>query len=73
VYCPVAAIGFQKKLELLVPSVVVDEFERNRPRAEAAVTSSALERFSNGDKTCRNMVVTSDYSGLKRCRIEVQW
>ena len=39
--------GFEvpEKLELLVPSVVIDEFERNRPRAEAAVTSSVLDRF----------------------------
>lgn len=32
-------------VELLVPSLVIDEFERNRPRAEAAVTSSVLDRF----------------------------
>jgi hypothetical protein len=38
-------LKFQGKLELLVPSVVIDEFERNRPRAEAAVTSSVLDRF----------------------------
>jgi hypothetical protein len=42
---PLRVLGFQKKLELLVPSVVIEEFERNRPRAEAAVTSSVLERF----------------------------
>jgi hypothetical protein len=35
----------QGKVELLVPSLVIDEFERNRPRAEAAVTSSVLDRF----------------------------
>jgi hypothetical protein len=38
-------LSFQGKLELLVPSLVVDEFERNRPRAEAAVTANVLERF----------------------------
>ena len=29
----------QKELELLVPELVVDEFERNRPRIEASMTS----------------------------------
>jgi hypothetical protein len=38
-------LGFQGKLELLVPSLVIDEFERNRPRAETAVTASVLDRF----------------------------
>ena len=33
------------RLELLVPSLIFDEFERNRPRAEAAATSSVRERF----------------------------
>jgi hypothetical protein len=42
---PLRVLAFQGRLELLVPSVVIDEFERNRPRAEAAVTSSVLERF----------------------------
>jgi PIN domain len=42
---PLRVLTFQKKLELLVPSLVIHEFERNRPRAEAAVTSSVLDRF----------------------------
>jgi hypothetical protein len=36
---------FQKKLELLVPAVVLDEFERNRDRIEMAMTASVAERF----------------------------
>lgn len=36
---------FQGQLELLVPTIVIEEFERNRPRAEAAVTTSVLDRF----------------------------
>ena len=32
-------------LELLVPDVVLDEFERNRPRIEASMTASVTERF----------------------------
>ncbi|MEU2412894.1 PIN domain-containing protein [Streptomyces sp. NPDC013099] len=35
----------QGKLELLVPSLIIDEFERNRPRAENAATQSVRERF----------------------------
>lgn len=42
---PLRLLLFQGKLELLVPSLVIDEFERNRPRAEAAVTANVLERF----------------------------
>jgi hypothetical protein len=42
---PLRLLRFQGKLELLVPSLVIDEFERNRPRAEAAVTANVLERF----------------------------
>jgi PIN domain len=42
---PLRVLKFQRKLELLVPSVVVDEFERNRPRAEAAATTGVLDRF----------------------------
>jgi hypothetical protein len=33
------------RLELLVPTSILDEFERNRPRAEAAATTSVRERF----------------------------
>ncbi len=36
---------FQKKLELLIPAVVLDEFERNRGRIETAMTASVAERF----------------------------
>jgi hypothetical protein len=36
---------FQKKLELLVPAVVLEEFERNRGRIETAMTASVAERF----------------------------
>lgn len=36
---------FQGQLELLVPTTVVEEYERNRPRVETAVTSAVLDRF----------------------------
>lgn len=42
---PLRVLAAQGKLELLVPSLVREEFERNRPRAEAAATTSVLERF----------------------------
>lgn len=42
---PLRVLLFQKKLELLVPSLILDEFDRNRPRAEAATSSSVRERF----------------------------
>ncbi|WP_158691045.1 PIN domain-containing protein [Streptomyces sp. 351MFTsu5.1] len=42
---PIRVLFFQKKLDLLVPSIILEEFERNRPRAEAAATDSVRERF----------------------------
>ncbi|WP_133061591.1 PIN domain-containing protein [Streptosporangium minutum] len=42
---PIRVFEHQKKLELLVPQLVTDEFNRNRPRAESAVTASVRERF----------------------------
>jgi hypothetical protein len=42
---PLRLLQLRGKLELLVPSLVIDEFERNRPRSEAAVTANVLERF----------------------------
>jgi hypothetical protein len=38
---PLRVFKHQGLLELFVPSLVIDEFERNQPRAEAAVTASA--------------------------------
>jgi hypothetical protein len=42
---PLRVLKFQGKLELLVPSLVIDEFDRNRPRSEMAVTTSVLDRL----------------------------
>ncbi|MFH0517239.1 PIN domain-containing protein [Streptomyces sp. M41] len=41
----IRVLKHQGKLELLVPSLIIDEFERNRPRAENAATQSVRERF----------------------------
>jgi PIN domain len=38
-------LQLQDRLELLVPTVVVDEFERNRPRTDQAVTTAVLDRL----------------------------
>ncbi len=37
--------GLNDQLELLVPALVLDEFERNRPRIEQSMTASVSERF----------------------------
>ena len=42
---PLRVLASQREVELLVPSIVIDEFERNRPRAEAAVSAGVLDRF----------------------------
>ncbi|WP_182876105.1 PIN domain-containing protein [Microbispora sp. H10670] len=41
---PIRVFYFQKRLRLIVPSLVLDEFERNRPRVEASVSASVVER-----------------------------
>lgn len=35
----------QRDLRLLIPELILDEFERNRPRAEKAMTNRIAERF----------------------------
>ena len=42
---PMRLLMHWNRLELLVPSLILEEFERNRPRAEAAATTSVRERF----------------------------
>jgi PIN domain len=42
---PMRVFMHQRHLQLLVPELVLEEFERNRPRAEDAVTSKVRERF----------------------------
>lgn len=42
---PIRVLTFQKRLNVLVPQVVIDEFERNRPRVEASMTSEVTQRF----------------------------
>ncbi|MET8289313.1 PIN domain-containing protein [Streptomyces sp. NPDC005132] len=42
---PLRVLLHREKLEILVPALILDEFDRNRPRAEAATTQSVKERF----------------------------
>ncbi len=42
---PLRVLEFQGKLDLLVPSLVIEEFDRNRLRSESAVTTSVLQRL----------------------------
>ncbi len=42
---PIRVLKHQGYLELLVPGLVLDEFDRNRPHAELAVTAQVRERF----------------------------
>jgi PIN domain len=42
---PMRVLLHQGHLQLLVPALIIEEFERNRPRAENAVTARVRERF----------------------------
>jgi hypothetical protein len=42
---PLRLLKSHGKLDLLVPSLVIAEFDRNRPRSEMAVTTSVLDRL----------------------------
>ena len=42
---PLASAKLNRAVVLLVPSLVIDEFNRNRPRAEMAVATSVLDRL----------------------------
>ena len=42
---PLRVLASHGQLELLVPSLVTEEFDRNRPRSEMAVTTSVLDRL----------------------------
>ena len=41
----------QGKLEQLVPMLVIEEFERNRPRSEAAVAKTVMTRLRHKPST----------------------
>jgi hypothetical protein len=60
---PLRGLKHQGALELLVPPVVIEEFDRNRVRSEAAVTTSVLERLRQLRRELR------EYAGEKHEQI----
>ena len=42
---PLHLLTLDGRLDLLIPQVMIDEFERNRPRVEASVTSDVTQLF----------------------------
>jgi len=60
---PLRLLKFHGKLELLIPSLVIDEFDRNRPRLETAVTSSVLDRLRQLRRELR------EYAGSQHAHI----
>lgn len=60
---PLRVLKHQGSLELLVPPVVIEEFDRNRMRSEAAVTTSVLDRLRQLRRELR------EYAGEKHEQI----
>ena len=42
---PLHLLTLDGRLDLLIPQVMIDEFERNRPRVEASLTSDVTQLF----------------------------
>jgi len=61
---PLPVLLFQKKLELMVPALVIDEFDRNRPRREDALTKSVVDRLRQFRRDLRSFVGERDELGL---------
>jgi hypothetical protein len=60
---PLRVLKHQGALELLVPPVVIEEFDRNRVRSETAVTTSVLDRLRQLRRELR------EYAGEKHEQI----
>jgi PIN domain len=60
---PLRVLKHQGRLELLIPPVVIAEFDRNRVRSEAAVTTSVLDRLRQLRRELR------EYAGEKHEQI----
>jgi PIN domain len=60
---PLRVLKHQGRLELLIPPVVIEEFDRNRVRSEAAVTTSVLNRLRQLRRELR------EYAGEKHEQI----
>src|ERR1700722_7925735 len=57
---PLRVLQFQKKLELLVPALVIEEFDRNRPRLEDALAKSAVDRLRQFRRDLRSLAGERD-------------
>jgi hypothetical protein len=57
---PLRVLKFHSGLELLVPSLVLAEFERNRPRSEMAVSTGMLDRIRQLRRDLRAFVFQDD-------------
>src|ERR1035441_10478384 len=68
---PLRVLLFQKKLELMVPALVIDEFDRNRPRREDALTKSVVDRLRQFRRDLRSLVSPGGRAGrvgaARRC------
>lgn len=63
---PLRVLMYQKKLEILAPSLILNEFERNRPRAEESVSASIRDRFKAIRQDLQEYGDTQGVSGSKR-------
>ena len=61
---PLRVLLFQKKLKLMVPALVIDEFDRNRPRREDALTKSVVDRLRQFRRDLRSFAGERDEWGL---------
>ena len=60
---PLRVLKHQGSLELLVPPVVIEEFDRSRERSETAVTTSVLDKLRQLRRELR------EYAGEKHEQI----
>lgn len=61
---PLRVLLFQRKLELMVPALAIDEFDRNRPRREDALTKSVVDRLRQFRRDLRSFAGERDEWGL---------
>lgn len=57
---PLRVLQFQKKLKFLVPTLAIEEFDRNRPRREDALTKSVVDRLRQFRRDLRSFAGERD-------------
>ena len=60
---PLRVLLFQEKLELMVPALVIYEFDCNRARREDALTKSVVDRLRQFRRDLRSFVGERDELG----------